>query len=302
MTRVNEGRAGIGRLATMISMKWLLIVIAVPLALLAVAAVAGSWKWASATDQLESELATARRTTAMTRFDPRELEGLPAPVQRYFRAALSAHQAIVTAATLEHSGSFNMSEDAENWKSFTSRQHIVASRPGFVWNARIAIAPGLAVHVHDAYVAGAGRLHAAIAGLVTVADLKESPELAEGELMRFLAEAAWVPTSLLPSQGVRWEPVDEHSARATLSDGPVTVTLTFGFAANGPIQTVRAEARGRTVAGQVVPTPWEGRWSDVREQGGMRIPMSGEVAWITPEGRKPYWRGTITSVRYQFAP
>lgn len=99
-----------------------------------------------------------------------------------------------------------------------------------------------------------------------------------------------------------WEPVDERTARATLSDGPITLSLSFGFADDGLLQTVRAEARGRTVAGQVVRTPWEGRWSDMQAQGGMRIPMTGEVAWLTPEGRKPYWRGTITSLRYEFAP
>jgi hypothetical protein len=25
------------------------------------------------------------------------------------------------------------------------------------------------------------------------------------------------------------------------------------------------------------------------------------VAWLTPQGRKPYWRGTITSMQYAFA-
>lgn len=39
-------------------------------------------------------------------------------------------------------------------------------------------------------------------------------EVAQGELMRFFAEAAWYPTALLPSQGVRWQAVDDTSARA----------------------------------------------------------------------------------------
>jgi hypothetical protein len=101
---------------------------------------------------------------------------------------------------------------------------------------------------------------------------------------------------------VRWEAIDEQSARATLADGAVSVTLTFGFAADGTMQSVRAEARGRTVAGQVVMTPWEGRWSDVQVRGGMRVPLSGEVAWLTPQGRRPYWRGTISSIEFELAP
>lgn len=286
----------------MLSLKWVMFAVALLVAVWVAVALLGHWTWSKATEELERGLLAARRAPATARFDPAELEGLPAPVQRYFRTSLTAGQRIVTAATIEHTGEFNMGDAQEHWKPFTSQQRVVATRPGFVWNARIAFVPGLAVRVHDAYVAGAGHLRAAVEGLWTVTELRNTPDLAEGELMRFFAEAAWLPTALLPSQGVRWEPVDEHSARATLSDGAVSVTLTFGFAADGSMERVRAEARGRTVAGRTVPTPWEGRWSNVQAQGGMRVPMTGEVAWLTPEGRQPYWRGTIRSVSYEFAP
>ena len=119
--------------------------------------------------------------------------------------------------------------------------------------------------------------------------------------MRFFAEAAWYPTALLPSQGVQWESVDDASARATLKDGQTTLTMLFRFAENGLIESVRAEARGRIVAGAVIPTPWEGRWSNYERHDGMRIPIEGEVMWMLPEGPKPYWRGRITRLRYEFA-
>jgi hypothetical protein len=211
-------------------------------------------------------------------------------------------QAIVTAARVAHTGSFNMSESGEQWKAFTSMQRVVTHRPGFVWDARIAMLPGLAVHVHDAYLAGDGLLHAAIAGLVTMADLRGGGELARGELMRFFAEAAWYPTAFLPSQGVRWEAVDDRSARATLNDGALSLTLLFRFDADGLMESVRAEARGRLVGKTATLAPWEGRWSDYRVQDGMRVPFTGEVAWLLAEGRRPYWRGTITSLAYEFAP
>lgn len=67
------------------------------------------------------------------------------------------------------------------------------------------------------------------------------------------------------------------------------------------IERVHSHSRGRIVSGKLVPTAWEGRWSNVQRHGGMLVPMSGEVAWLTPEGRKPYWRGTIASIDYQFA-
>lgn len=273
--------------------------------LLVVAAVVLVWlghsRWAAATRDLQARLEASRASVRPARYSSSELEGLPAPVQHYFRSALTEGQAIVTAVDVMHSGSFNLSESGESWRPFSSRQRVVTQRPGFLWDGRVDLLPGLAITVHDAYIAGEGILHPAILGLITLIDLRGSDELAQGELMRFVAEAAWYPTALLPSQGVSWEPVDATSARATLRDGAIELTMSFGFGADGMIEAVRAQARARTVSGKFVPTPWEGRWSNVQRHGGMRVPMSGEVAWLTPEGRKSYWRGTITSIAYEFA-
>ena len=70
---------------------------------------------------------------------------------------------------------------------------------------------------------------------------------------------------------------------------------------DGLIGTVRAGARGRTVGGIVVPTPWHGRFWNYAMRDGMRVPLDGEVAWLLPEGAKPYWRGRITQLSYTFA-
>jgi hypothetical protein len=63
----------------------------------------------------------------------------------------------------------------------------------------------------------------------------------------------------------------------------------------------RAEARARTADGKTIPTPWEGRWSNYELRSGMLIPLEGEVAWVFPEGPKPYWRGRITSLTCEFS-
>jgi hypothetical protein len=190
----------------------------------------------------------------------------------------------VAAIRLEHTGTFNMSDAAEQWKPFVSIQHVTTRRPGFVWDARIAMMPGLPVCVHDAYVAGEGMLHATVGGLLSVADMRDTRDVAQGELMRFFAEATWYPTALLPSQGVRWEAVDEASARATMQDGDIAVTLLFRFDDVGLIASVRADARGRTVSGTVMPMPWEGRWKNYEWHEGMRVPLNQSATpWHTAD-------------------
>jgi hypothetical protein len=291
-------------------MTWLLwLVLAV--CSLAVAAIVlracGSNHWASRsrtlTERLEAGRTAAKAQPASpARFDSREIQHLPAPVQRYFRAALKEGQPIVSALTIEMVGTFNMSPTADRWKPFTSRQRVVTRRPGFLWDARVSMAPGLVARVVDSYIAGEGLLHAAVLGVFTVAKVQGGGEIARGEFMRFFAEAAWYPTALLPSQGVLWESIDEHSATASIADGPLTLTLLFRFNDVGLIESVRAEARGGMVGGKVVMMPWECRLSDYQMRDGMTVPITGEAAWIRPTGRKPYFRGRITSLSYEFVP
>mgnify|MGYP001188979357 CR=1 FL=1 len=265
-------------------------------------AVYGLRSWDKGTRKLRSRIEGARVPVTPRAVDFCELEGLPEAVKVYLRAVLKEGRPMVTGVDVRHRGTFNMGDKTDRWRPFESDQRVITRRPGFDWHGRVNLMPGLTVYVHDAYVVGEGVLYAALPGLVPLVDMRQAGDLAEGELMRFFAEAAWYPTALLPSQGVLWEAVDERSAYGTLTDGPIAVRMLFTFNDSGLIETVRVEKRGRTVGKQVVPTPWQGRFWDYEERGGMLVPLEGEVAWLLPDGARPYWRGRITAIAYEFAP
>jgi uncharacterized protein DUF6920 len=258
-------------------------------------------RWRSGTKALRARLEMARRPIATKTYDPSELIGLPEPVQRYFRTALRGSQQLVAAVNMEHRGRFNPNETGEHWKPFVSTQRVVTQRPGFDWDARIAMMPGVTVCVHDAYVAGEGLLRATLFGLLPLAEIRGNPMITQGELMRFLAEAAWYPTALLPSQGVQWKAVNDRSAMATLRDADIEVSLLFRFNEHDLIDSVHAEARGAMVGKNIVMMPWECRMSNYQTHNGMTVPLTGEVAWVRPEGRKAYYRGTVTLLTYEFS-
>ncbi|WP_317623103.1 DUF6920 family protein [Thiohalomonas denitrificans] len=275
--------------------------IVMALAAMFAASAFGAHRWTQETQRLRGRIEANRSPVEPQRIDFRELDGLPIPVQRYFRRVLKEGGPMVSGVRVRHRGTFDTGTTEARWKPFTSEQCVVTRRPGFDWDGRIGVMPGLSVRVHDTYVAGEGVLHAALLGLFTVADLRGSHEVAEGELMRFFADAVWYPTALLPSQGVRWEAVDAHSARGTLVDGEIVLTMLFRFGQEGLIESVSADARNRSVGDRFVPTPWLGRFRNYALRSDMRIPLEGEVAWLLPEGAKPYWRGRITEIRYEFA-
>ena len=267
----------------------------------AAAAGVGTLAWNRATARVTDRMAADAREEEAKPFSVDELEGLPAPVARYFRFALKPGQARIRSARLRQRGEFRSGGAGGAWSPFTAAEHFSAGPAGFVWDARIRMAPLMAVRVRDSYVGGAGSMRAKVAALLPVVDQAGSPELASGALMRWLAEAVWLPTALLPGAGVRWEAVDDSTARATVEDAGNRVSLDFHFAPDGRVVRVYSPARFRDVNGTGVPTPWEGTFRDYGEVEGMKVPLEGEVGWILPEGKVTYWRGRNVSIEYDFA-
>lgn len=233
---------------------------------------------------------------------------LPPPVRRYLDLALGSSPAALRRGHLVQRGSFLMSPGrADGWRPFHADHHLNAAPAGFVWIARIRAAPGLAAVVRDSFVAGRGAMQASLLGLVPLADTRGTPAIAAAALHRYLAEAAWLPLALVPAAapdaaeggGVIWTPIDDRSARATLSAFGTTVSLDVGFGDDGLIASVYAPDRLRDVDGRGVPTPWQGRFWNYAERGGMKIPLAGEVSWILPEGPQPYWRGEVVEASYE---
>jgi dienelactone hydrolase len=62
-----------------------------------------------------------------------------------------------------------------------------------------------------------------------------------------------------------------------------------------------AEADPGSVGRRSVSTPWLGRFWNYERRGGMWVPIDAEVAWMLPEGERPYWRGRVTDLEYAFS-
>lgn len=227
------------------------------------------------------------------------LADAPEPVRRYFAFALAPGQRAVRRARLEHVGEIALRPG--DWKPFTSVQYVSADPPGFVWDARLPMAPlPIAVRVRDGYMRGVGSTRAAIGALLSVGAQEGTPEVAASALWRWLAEGVWLPTALLPSERLTWTAVDDDTARATLRDRGTTVEADFHFGPEGEVERVSG-TRYRAVGDRQVLTPTEGwhrAWARIE---GMMIPTEGKVAWILPEGPHVYWRARLTRATYEHA-
>ena len=261
----------------------------------------GSVHWNGKTSQFVEKLIQTSPRGNAKKVSFEDIEKLPAPVAKYFQLALKEGQPLVRTAHIVQAGEFRSQTSDNGWGPFKARQCFSALSPGFVWDASINMAPLMKVRVRDAYVAGQGSMQAKIFALVSVVDERGRAELNAGALQRYLAEAVWFPTALLPSEGVKWSAIDNSRALATLTDSGTTVSLEFHFNDIGEITGVFTPGRYREVNGKYELTPWAGYFRNYEERDGMRIPVEGDVEWQLPSGNFPYWKGRIIEVEYDFS-
>ena len=276
-------------------MRIVLVIIAIVVGAGTAALIAGTSKWSSATKNHVAELASSS-SAAPAVFDSRTVEDLPAPVARYFRTVLRDGQPIVRSAVVLQDAEFFINGA---WRPLLATQHFTTAPPGFVWDARIEMAPLLAASVRDSYIRGRGGMQASMFGVYSIVDQADIPELNAGALQRYLAEVVALPTALLPSTAVSWSARDDRSALATLRDGAVMVSLVFEFDDQGLATRITGE-RFKENSGTYSRQPWQVQCGDYAERGGMLIPLRCEVAWVGPNGAESYWRGRTTSIEYRY--
>jgi hypothetical protein len=261
----------------------------------------GARRWRDETQKLVDRLNSSvpNPTSATVTFA--EIDALPQPVRRFFRTVLVEGLPCIETARIVQTGSFNLGETRADWHAFDATQTYRVSPAGYVWDARIHLAPFADISVRDAFVARQGTMRGAFLSLIDVVDESDTHELNEGALQRYLAEAVMFPTALLPSGGVSWTPIDETHAWASIVSGDAAARLQFEFAPSGEVVAVSTPSRYRAKDHRYISTPWGGQFRRYETAYAMRVPSEAEVYWVIDDERRPYVKLQVKSFRYSFA-
>jgi hypothetical protein len=221
------------------------------------------------------------------------IDDLPSPVARYLRWCLDEWRPL-RLLRIAQRGTLRTDVHSGRWMPFTADQLVAPAAAAFLWDAHVRMGPLLHVRVRDAFIEGRGSGHASLLSAFTVSSAAGTPEMNAGSLHRFLAEAVWYPTALLPSPYLRWRPLDDSRAVAEMSVHDVSVSLEFRFADTGEVTGIYTPARWGTFPGGFAQRGWEGHFRTYRTLGGVRVPTEADVGWYDGDGWQPVWQGTIT--------
>jgi hypothetical protein len=226
------------------------------------------------------------------------LEELPPPVSRYFMHVLPKGQHLISKALIQQSGMLRTTPKSNKWLLFDAHETIVPTAKGFVWNARIKLPLGMHLRVLDSGIAGVGSGRVSFLSVFPVAAEEGTPQLNAGALHRYLAEAVWCPTALLPQSGVTWTAIDDRSALATLCVRDIRVSLKFRFNKTGEVAGIYTPGRFARIGPEYQLLPWEGHFDHYQLMSGIRVPSCGEVGWHVDGRLEIVWKGEIVDIQY----
>ena len=233
-----------------------------------------------------SFLAGARRGPERRVADA-DLERLPAPVRRYVQYTGAAGTAVPATVRMQQRGTIRQGP-GRRWNTFAAEEYFTTDPGGFLWIAKARTSPFMSATVVDRYQGGTGRMTVQVMGRLTVAD-DGSPEMNASSLVRYLNELMWIPAALATAP-IAWEAVDDHTARATLRDGPNTATGTFHVDGEGRLTNFTASRYRQAGRGRPSLQSWSVPVSDFGERAELRLPARAEGTWSTEKSDFTYVR------------
>lgn len=239
-----------------------------------------------------AELLTTAHPPAVRIVREADLDGLPAPVQRWLRASGVVGTAVPTVVRLSQEGEFRLGAD-KNWMPFQAIQHYTIDPAGYLWQVSMRMFPLIDVVGRDRYFEGTGEIEMRLASIVPVAN-ESGGNLDSASLLRYLNETMWFPAALvLPN--ISWDAIDETHARATLTDVGQSVSAVFVFDDQNRLVDMTAE---RWNDSEQAIRPWSTPLSDWGTFEGITMPIAGTGRWGVDADHYDYIHLRITDVNY----
>jgi hypothetical protein len=227
-----------------------------------------------------------------------DLAPLPEPVRRYLRAAGVVGRPRPRAYRVHLHGRLRSGPDTP-WMPFEVDQQSFVEPPTrlFLMHASMR---GLPVEAFHRLAGGHATMQVKALGAIPIIDAA-GPELDRSEAVTLLNDLALLAPGALLEPAVRWEPVDDRTARARFTNGAQSITATLHFGADGFLRDFESDDRsraspdGKTFTRLRFSTPIE----SYRSFGPYRLPAVVEARWHPPGGPFAYGEFEVVELAYE---
>lgn len=165
------------------------------------------------------------------------------------------------------------------------------------WRARLRVLPGMWVIATDGHNETTGWGGAKMWGIRTLSE-RGGPEVHAMQLVRSIAELAWLPDLAESVVGLEWAEAGAAAFLISARAGERKVTVRFAVDAEGDITVARTQARPFDVPEGFEEAPWRMDYAEHGDVDGVRIPKRGVATYEYADDPWEYLRvGIIGSER-----
>lgn len=222
------------------------------------------------------------------------IKHLPIPVKRWLDYSGVIGKKQIETVYLRQKGFMKLKPDQKDWMEAEAEQYFTINRPSFIWNVRTSMI-GIPVVGRDLFKDGQGSMQIKLAGLLPVVNVADNSKINESTIQRYLGEIIWFPSAAL-SDYIKWEPIDDYSARATMSYGGSAGSAVFHFDSIGKL-TKFVALRYRDIE-DTNPTEWVATVKKYKNTNGINIPTKLEISWNLEDGIFTWYKFEIYNVLY----
>lgn len=220
---------------------------------------------------------------------------LPPIVQKWLKNSGVVGKQAINNVYLGQELQLKMKPEQSDWNSGTAEQYFTIQPPAFSWNINTKMNSVLSIVGRDKFEDGKGEMMIKLLSLIPVANAKNHEKLNQATLQRYLAEIVWFPSASL-SEYIKWETLDDFSARATMEYMGTEGSGVFHFDKNGNFEKFIALRYQDLNA--VKPTEWTVVATKIEERNGIKIPVECEANWELESGKWTWLKLKITNIQY----
>ncbi|MEI6684055.1 MAG: DUF6544 family protein [Bacteroidota bacterium] len=223
-----------------------------------------------------------------------DLQPLPAPVQRYLTYTGAVNKPWVK--NMHVVFDVQMRGKGKEFVTYTSEQFNFFDDPARLFFMKGTMF-GLPVSGYHRYAKGMASMDIRLLGLIKVVNLS-GDVLNKTETVTLFNDMCLMAPATLIDKGIKWEEIDNNTARAIFTNHGISVTATLFF--NNKGQLVDFESDDRTEVTDMKQYPFTTPVSDYREINGTLIWTRGETIWHYPGGKFTYGKFSLREITYNF--
>ena len=221
---------------------------------------------------------------------------LPEPMQRYFDYAVTEDARLMRGVRMRMAGVFRRPR-LLGWDPALAEQYVSLPDLDYVFTETLRPTPLLWAKAMDSYIDGRMYMEARLVSAIGAVHVQDVELLDRLSLVRFFLEAPLFPPALLPGPHLRWEPVDQDTARAVilLEDEEVGSYL---VSVDQVGRITRFEAPGSFHHLDVHGPGEYALRSDYALVDGYRVPLSFTIGRILDGEHRAFWSGRVVDLEY----